>query len=133
MPLRHMAVSFAKLVVSTESAARTVVNAMTSHPDLVAGQGRLCTALMRASAGRILAKVGAEGVYGAALRDRGWGVALKVEDGHGWSAAAALVAILEQLGVEPDDAVLPFAVLPVRNTRGETVGETRAAGRLTLN
>jgi L-asparaginase II len=135
MPLLHMAGAFARLGASRDSAARTVVEAMTAHPDLVGGRGRLCTGLMQSYPGVLLAKVGAEGVYGAALLDRGLGVAIKVEDGHGWAAAVALLAVLDQLGLEPSprSAFAPFAEPPIRNTRGEIVGGLRATGRLTLN
>ena len=89
---------------------------------------------MRSYPGQVLAKVGAAGVYGAALPDRGLGIALKVEDGDTWAAVLALWAVLDQLGLDPPPSTTPprFATLPVRNTRGETVGSLRATGRLTF-
>jgi L-asparaginase II len=132
LPLSRMALAYAKLAASGEPAATAIVRAMTSHPDLVAGRGRSCTALMERYPNRILAKVGAEGVYGAALLDRAIGVALKVEDGHNWSAVVALLAVLDQLGLDPSPAeLLPeFACISIRNTRGEIVGQLQASGRL---
>ncbi|HSR41302.1 MAG TPA: asparaginase, partial [Longimicrobiales bacterium] len=67
-----------------------------------------------------------EGVHGAGLRDRAWGVALKVGDGGRRAADAALVAVLEALGVVGADeveALKRFGRPEVRNTRGEVVGE----------
>jgi L-asparaginase II len=135
MPLERMASAFARLGTSDEPAAQIVVAAMTKHPDLVAGRGRLCTELMRAYSGRILAKIGAEGVYGVALLERGLGIALKVEDGDSWSSMIALLAVLEALGVQPSPATsLPdFAEIPIRNTRGEPTGALRIAGSLTFD
>jgi L-asparaginase II len=132
LPLSKMAVAYAKLATSEERAAVTVVQAMTSHPDLVAGKGRSCTALLERYPGRVLAKVGAEGVYAAALLDRAIGIALKVEDGHNWSAVVALLAVLDQLGLDPspNELLSEFARLPIRNTRGEIVGHLRASGRI---
>ena len=132
LPARAMARAFANLVTSDEEAPKAVVRAMTSHPELVGGKGRMCTAVMSAYSGSVLAKVGAEGVYGAALVDKGLGIALKVEDGNNWAAAAALVSILEQLGLNPlPSALLPqFAERPVLNTRNEPVGTMRAVGEL---
>ncbi len=133
LPLSKMALAYAKLAGSNEPAAATVVRAMTSHPDLVAGKGRSCTALMQRYPGGVLAKVGAEGVYGAALLDRAIGIALKVEDGHNWSAVVALLAVLDQLGLDPspNDLLPEFARIPIRNTRGEIVGHLQPSGRLT--
>ncbi len=134
LPLRSLALAYARLGVSEEPAPRTVVRAMTRHPHLVAGRGRPCTALMSAYPGRVLAKVGAEGVYGAALLDRGLGICLKVEDGHNWAAVVALWSVLEQLKLDPplSETVPRFAAIPVRNTRGERVGSLGASGKLTF-
>jgi L-asparaginase II len=107
---------------------------MVSHPDLVAGAGRLCTVLMAAFPGRVLAKVGAEGVYGAALLDEGLGIALKVEDGNAWACNVALLAVLEQLGLDIASAptLRKFARLPILNTRRDEVGVMRATGTLAI-
>src|SRR3989454_7215817 len=56
----------------------------------------LFRSLMRAHPGRVIAKVGAEGVYCALLLREGWGVALKVADGSGPAAALAIAAVLER-------------------------------------
>ncbi|HEX9581049.1 MAG TPA: asparaginase [Gemmatimonadales bacterium] len=134
VPLRAMATAYARLGGSTEPAPQRVVAAMTAHPDLVAGTGRPCTALMRAYPGKLLAKVGAEGVYGAALLDRGIGVAVKVEDGHTWAAVVALIAVLDALELEPapSRALAAFAGPPILNTRGVKVGHLRSCGGVTF-
>lgn len=133
LPLSRMARAFARLV-SADPDARRVAGAMMAHPDLVAGRGRLDTAAMRAYPGRLVAKVGAEGVFGAALPVRGLGVAIKVEDGHYWAAVVALVAVLERLDLDPRPSTLlaPYAELPARNTRGVVTGTLAAAGDLTF-
>ena len=105
-----------------------VVEAMLRHPELIAGEGRPCTELMRAHPGRVIAKVGAEGVYCALLTRERLGIALKVADGHGVASALAIAAVLEALGLKPRPASL--TIRPNVNTRGETVGELRANGGL---
>lgn len=134
LPVQALALAYARLGTANDPAPRRVVHAMTNYPHLVAGRGRACTALMRAYPGRVLAKVGAEGVYGAALPQRGLGLGIKVEDGHNWAAVVALWAVLEQLGLDPlPSAAAPaYGELPIRNTRGETVGSLRAQGGLTF-
>jgi L-asparaginase II len=132
LPLRALALGYARLATRKDAAA-AVVDAMCARPDLVAGRRRLCTALMQAVP-QVLAKVGAEGVYGAALLDRGWGVAIKMEDGNTRAAGVALLAVLDQLGITPlaTTALPRYAQLPITNTRGEIVGSLRARGALSF-
>lgn len=139
LPLRAMALAYARFGASPEPGPRRLWAAITAHPELVAGTGRFETVLMRAWPGDVFAKVGAEGVYSAVVPERGWGVALKVEDG-GWRAAPlALLSVLARLGdragrpvpalaIEP--ALAPFRDPPVLDTHGEAVGAIRVAGHL---
>jgi len=121
LPLHNMALAYARIPA-------TVLEAMVLHPELVAGEGRPCTELMRAHPGRVVAKVGAEGVYSAALIREGLGVTLKVEDGHSVAASLAIAAVLGELGLRPQPTWL--LTKPITNSRGETVGEMRVNGGL---
>ena len=73
--------------------------AMTAHPDLVAGEGRACTELMRATGGKAAVKTGAEGVFVAIIPELKTGVALKIVDGTTRASEAAMAGILVRLGV----------------------------------
>jgi L-asparaginase II len=128
LPLTRMALAYARLGGAAADGPSRVVAAMLGHPDLIAGDGRPCTELMRAHPGRLITKVGAEGVYCALLVREGLGVALKVSDGHATAAVLALGAVLAELGLTPQPAAL--AARPIVNTRGETVGELRVQGPL---
>lgn len=77
-----------------------------AHPPLVGGTGRVESALLAAG---VVAKVGAEGVYGAGWRDDdgSHGIAVKAEDGNVRGAAVALVAVLAARGVVPADVWAP--------------------------
>jgi L-asparaginase II len=132
VPLREMARGFASLAASDRAAERTIVRTMTAHPYLIGGTGRPDSLVMEGYRGQVLAKVGAEGVYGAALPQRGLGIALKVEDGNAWAAVVALLATLDQLELDPPpSSLLPhLATRPVLNTRGEAVGDLRAVGEI---
>jgi L-asparaginase II len=141
LPLRNMALGYARLAASTEAAPRRLLEAMMGHPFLIAGTGRLCTDLMSAWPGRVVAKVGAEGVYCAALPEWGLGVALKVEDGSTPASAVALLEILRQVLariVAPGAPEYRFeglsrhAVQPILNTRGVATGALQPAGELRL-
>ena len=93
---------------------------------------------MEAARGALFAKVGAEGVYSAVVPSRGWGIAVKVEDGDWRAAPLALQVVLERLsariGPRPGlvDRSRPRAVSGGRDldTRNEPVGAIRAAGTL---
>jgi L-asparaginase II len=137
LPLRAMAASYARFAVATEPAAVRVRSAMIDHPKVIAGAGRFCTQLGLAWPGGVIAKVGAEGVYSAALVGTGHGIALKIEDGDMRAAPPALLAVLTQLlrridpaRADPLAALSARGELPTRNTRGVVTGVLRAAGAL---
>ena len=114
------------LTPARREAAQRVVRAMTAHPELVAGTGRVCTNLMRQSPG-LVAKTGAEGVYIAIIPSLGLGAALKIDDGASRASETLITGLLIALGALSDDgAAAALARAPVPNTRGVPVGERRA-------
>jgi L-asparaginase II len=139
LPLRAMALAYARFAVSREPAAARLREAMALHPELTAGAGRLETVLARASEGRIIAKIGADGVYCVAIPSTGLGIALKIEDGDMPSLGPALLAILRELSdkrlldSDPDRwpaEVRGYGELPILSTRGAPTGAVRAVGCL---
>ncbi|HUG87168.1 MAG TPA: asparaginase [Actinomycetota bacterium] len=124
LPLAAFATAFARLPEGLGPSAARVVEAMRAEPYLVAGRGRVCTALMETFPD-VVVKVGAEGTAGAALVGRGVGVALKVEDGAGRARDAALVHALMLLEAVDPDALPEFAAPEVLGG-GRRVGELRA-------
>lgn len=128
LPLRALAVAYARWGVA-DAGPRAVREAIAAHPRLLAGTGRLCTAVTRVTEGAVLAKVGAEGVYCACVPARGLGIALKALDGSRRAADAALAALLDASAAVSDAAVAELQELacpPVRNTRGDVVGAIEA-------
>ncbi len=131
MPLEQMARAYSRLArAATESAGmpKRVVGAMQTRPFLIGGSDRFDSILIEETDGRIVAKIGAEGVHSAAVLEQGIGVAIKVEDGAQRAQFPALVRILQLLDALPES--LPprldeFLKRQIRNTRGETVGEIR--------
>jgi L-asparaginase II len=115
LPLERMAAIFSRLL-EFDGGPR-VSDAMRAHPELIRGGEATDTRLMQLLAGWA-AKGGAEGLL-CASGPAGLGVALKVADGSGRALSPAVAAFLATIG-EP---VEELAVLPVRNSRGERVGE----------
>jgi L-asparaginase II len=117
---------------ATDARGRAMVrlrSAMTAHPELVAGEGRACTELMRAMGARVAVKTGAEAVFVAIVPERKLGIALKIVDGGTRAAEAAVAALLVRLGVlEADHPATRKRLDTVeRNWRGLEVGSIRAA------
>ena len=134
-PLRAFAYGFARMStgigISAQlaSASQRLFDAATSHPHLVAGTGHPDTLLMAAFKGRLMQKIGAEGVQCGAIRDKGWGYAIKCDDGNIAASQAMLAGMLLQFA-DPDGeqrALLEtLARQPIRSVRGAEVGELRA-------
>jgi L-asparaginase II len=120
LPLERMAYAYARF--EQLPAARSISDAMRAHPELVGGPDGVDAALMQRE-NSWFAKGGAEGLLCAANRD-GLGVALKCEDGSSRPLGPALAALLEPLGTPLAD----LRTHPLRNSRGELVGELRLAG-----
>lgn len=125
IPLAAFARTLAQIAGRRTEGADRILKAMIAYPELVAGTGRSCTALMRAAHGKAAVKIGAEGVYAAMLPEAGLGVAVKIDDGATRGAETAIAAVLEKLGVLDTDIGLTHA--PIINTRGDSIGERRPA------
>lgn len=111
LSLIGMARAFSALVTApVGTAEHEVAAAMRAYPEMVAGEGRDVTELMRAVPG-LLAKDGFEGIQFIALDD-GSAVALKVSDGSDRARMPAAVPALEALGVNPE-LLIPFNNLSV--------------------
>ena len=152
MPLRGLAIAFARLADPSaipdrplSDALRRIRDAMMAHPELVAGERRIDTALMRALPRRVVSKGGAEGVLamglppgalpeGAAYGDGPMGIAVTIEDGNAARRAGDVVsvALLRQLGLLQDvpPSLQSYAAPPITDPRGDESGEIRAAFRL---
>jgi L-asparaginase II len=115
-----------------DSAEGQLRSAMAQHPDLVAGEGRACTRLMRAMDGKVAVKTGAEAFFVAILPEQRMGVALKISDGTTRAAECAIAQILVKLGaLDPNHPqALAFTNGPILNWRKFETGHLRAAPTL---
>jgi L-asparaginase II len=137
IPLRHLAHAFAKVATGTglsadhARAARRLRQAVARAPMMVAGSGRMDSRIAALLGERVFCKVGAEGVYCAALPESGLGVALKMDDGNNARACevvmAALVEALVALDEKTEAPVLRrLSDAPLVNWNGVEVGRLRA-------
>jgi len=106
--------------------------AMMAHPDLIRGNRRFDTEVMRAAPGAAALKGGAEGYHVAILPKAGLGVAVKISDGAARGSEAALAAVMHRLGVlEAGNPALNQWMTPMqRNLAGHEVGRIVPSGVL---
>ena len=132
LPLWNMALAYAGLGRAARLGDREptyVVGAMINYPEMVAGEGRLCTELMQQAHGRAFAKLGAEGLYCVGVPGAELGIAIKVEDGAARAVGPAVLSVLRQLDLISEDdlgALYRHAYPDLTNTRGDVVGQIRA-------
>jgi L-asparaginase II len=134
VPLDAAARAYARLADAARRSAATparIVHAMQTRPFLVGGTDRFDSALIEATEGRCIAKIGAEGVHCVAIVDEGIGIAVKVEDGAQRAQFPAVISVLQRFGALPRELpprLAEYLHRPLRNTRGEIVGEVRPLG-----
>ncbi len=125
LDLSAMARAYAKLGSSDSQDARRVVEAMVTYPEMVSGRHALSANVMRATAGSIVAKVGAEGVFCLAGNGSGWGAAFKVLDGASRALGPAVTSVLSTLSLISEgerEHLRNFERPAELNTCGEQVG-----------
>lgn len=124
IPLTNCALAFAKfadpsaLPIKRQQACRTIFNAVVKHPFMVAGTERYCTEMMQILAGKVFLKVGAEGVYIAAIPELKLAIALKCEDGAVRAAESVMTALLDYVGITkeiPNELLKPYRSVALTN------------------
>lgn len=107
--------------------------AMILHPELISGDGEVDTVIMLETEGRVIAKLGAEGLLCLAIPEHRLGVAISDAGGSDRSLGPAVIAVLEQLDLEGAttlDKLREKLCPPIQNNAGDAVGETRPALKL---
>jgi len=134
IPLASMATAFLNLArpsrfdEETKNACGRIVAAMIAHPELIGGSTRLDTMIMKAAGGKVISKVGADGVWLCGILPcdeypTGRAIALKIEDGDDHRARPVVaVEILRQIGILHDDDMRELAPVVIKNRRGDVVG-----------
>jgi L-asparaginase len=128
LQLAQMALLYAHLGAGSQADLERLSRAMLAHPELVAGEGRFDTELMRRGHGQVVSKGGAEGIQCLSRVGEGMGVAIKVEDGSARAKHAVALHLLEQL-----DWLTPMTLeelrsqflQPAPHLRLEVLGELR--------
>lgn len=135
MPLYHMALSYldlcnpeSHLEAPRAAAAARITDAMAAHPEMVGGSSVFCTALIRATKGRLIGKVGAEGVYCCGVRGQELAMAMKIEAGIGLAIPVAMMQLLKELDLltrAEQEELAPFSTRWNYNCQKDRVGQWR--------
>ncbi|MGI8669742.1 MAG: asparaginase [Aridibacter sp.] len=142
VPLDSMALAFAKLInpppsfnADLKNACKRIVSAKMKYPEMIGGSDRLDTQIMQALEGKIICKVGAEGVWSAGVLPcekwgKGLGIAFKIEDGDDDRARPVVaIELLRQLGIMTDEAeetLKELSPMILKNRMDLEVGEVVA-------
>ncbi len=145
MPISAMAKGFAKLVFPPQSfdeklknACDRIVSAMMNFPQNVGGTERLDTLIMQESRGKIICKIGAEGVWLAGILPSekyktGLGIAFKIEDGDDKRARAVVaIELLRQLELLDNTQLARLSPMEMTNRRGDVVGQIETDFKMDL-
>jgi L-asparaginase II len=139
LPLSRLAVAYARfsdpawLSGARRRATERIATALRAEPYLIAGKARACTRIVSATGGRVLVKMGAEGVFAGWIPELRVGFALKISDGAARAAEVALIAIIRRaLGTSHPLAgeLSALQQLELKSCLGAKVGEVRAAALL---
>lgn len=112
MPLYNMALGFSRIAAGEEldtqlnSASNRIFEAMNTYPEMVSGTNGFCSELIRNTNGRLIGKVGAEGVYCVGLKKEKLGIAIKIEDGDIKTLPSVVIETLNQLSLLNENELL---------------------------
>lgn len=120
-PLNSFASAFSGMATGKghdEGTARAMVrvfDATTSNPFLIGGSGVFDTDVMGAFEGRLMCKIGAEGVFCGAVRDLGLGFALKCDDGNMLASEMMVAKMLLDIS-QPNETQRAFLTSRMQKT-----------------
>lgn len=131
IPLVKIALAFARFGQPSlwepqrAAAIARIHHSLSKHPFYLAGSDRFDTALIHATNGRIIGKMGAEGVFAITVPSEQIGIAIKIDDGTERALYPVVIETLLQLQLllpNEETSLRQFHKPHVYNRRGEVVG-----------
>ena len=134
MPIYKFAQGYARMSKpetlgdNLSKAVNKITTAMIENPEMVNGTEGFTTELMEAFGDRLFCKSGANAFYAIGLKDKGIGIAMKMDGGASPIVPMAMLETLVQIGVITEDEAdkLPNnkRMLTKYNHKGEVIGKT---------
>lgn len=138
-PLYNIALAMARfadpshLHYPRQKAIHRILEAISAHPEMIAGNQSFDTRVIQLTQGKVLCKSGAGGVEIGIVPSLGFGIALKIDDGHLKAAELAFLSILRSLGVIDEDIYDKLEPrVPIQTHKGKTVGFLQPTNFTTL-
>jgi L-asparaginase II len=135
LPLKNMAIGFRnlsnpnKLSNENKQAADLIFRSMNRFPEMISGTDGFCTELIKHSNGKLVGKVGAEGVYCVGIKDSNIGIALKIESGSMAVIPPVILKVLIKLNILDEseiEALKRYVEMENLNDKGTVVGKIQA-------
>lgn len=130
LPLKNVATMYARLAAAKKSELNPF-DLMADFPYLIAGKNRFDTAVIEAGRGRLIAKIGAEGLECIAVRGKKTlGIVISIADGNSRATPPVAVELLSALKVLKGDQLKmlsEFSKPTIYNHRNRIVGRIECA------
>jgi len=133
IPLKNLAFAFShfmnpgRLDRNRALACQSILDAIATHPHLIAGAERFDTDVVKATNGNIISKIGAEGNYVVFIRDKAITMYLKAEDGVFRRATEPAIGfMLKRFGAidgQMDEALSSYTRPILKNWKGIEIGK----------
>ncbi len=141
-PVKNQAIAYKNLVhpvqfnEAIQKACRTMIEAITVYPEMIAGHKRYCTDLMKEANGKLIGKTGADGIYSIGLVEKQMGICIKVDDGKmgpQYNIAQSVIEQLEILTPDQNQKLRHYVAHENKNFGGLTTGETKVCATVKVN
>jgi L-asparaginase II len=135
VPVYNQAIGYKNLTTNlfdtaTQFACKTIMEAISKHPFMVAGTNRYCTDMMNITAPQVIGKTGAEGIFCMAFTQQQLGVCIKIDDGKMQPQYNIAQALLEASGLFSTQQLQPihsYSHLELSNFNKLVTGEMKVA------
>ncbi|OXM85874.1 asparaginase [Paenibacillus rigui] len=142
VPISSLAYAYARLGQPIDlpdaraQACKRIIKSAANEPYYVAGSGRFDTRLIEVTQGRLIGKMGAEGVFALTVPEQGLGIAVKIEDGSMRALYPAVMEALIQLDLlqkHEIEALSEFQQPPIVNCQKAVVGRLQPVLKLEVH
>lgn len=126
MPFYKIGAGLLKLFLSPE--AKLIKEAFIKNPTIIGGKGKIDSEIIRATQGRLLAKIGAEGLCTIINTEEEKALVVKIQDSNVLARSIVTIEALQQLGwltvkETEDSGISSLYDLKVKNSKNIQVGE----------
>ncbi|MFY8019862.1 MAG: asparaginase [Bacteroidia bacterium] len=111
IPVKNQAIAYknlcgqARFHTKRNQACKTIIEAVSQYPFMVAGSKRYCSDMMKITAPKVIGKTGAEGIFCMSFTEQKWGVCIKIDDGKMQPQYNIAQAIISECGLFSEEEI----------------------------